>query len=316
MQKARTDAYDACYYGCNDCDDVDWAYNACQMTARARVTGVICDGNLMWNWAERYPIDCLQAVGEFYKADALRSLKQSYRNQLAVIILTILAGIIGAVVTYKIWGCVVVRSKAQVHTRSSYHQAAVQRSNLLCYSAPMKKNTSRSAGRIALLITAFATLIGRSKAFPCTGYGADADQYFINANKTVYGVVHGWFSDCYYYSCGCRRQYRRQGGGGGSGSGSGPGGGSSSSASNGGGCAPSTCTGYDKSPIDFVNATLKHVKDCGFELADEVDGDVNMRIANSMIEKNWWVKISVNRFNMTNNMTDPSITCLHDFADK
>src|SRR5208282_3450741 len=40
MQTARTQAYEPCYDGCDDCDGPDWAYNACAMTARANVTGV------------------------------------------------------------------------------------------------------------------------------------------------------------------------------------------------------------------------------------------------------------------------------------
>jgi hypothetical protein len=277
-QIARTEAYDACYYGCNDCDDTDWAYNACKMTARANVTGVICDGNLMWNWAARYPTECLKAVGEFYKAGALSKLKQTYRNQLAVIILTVLIGIIGAVITYKIWNCTAERCQARARGRSAGYSAGY------------------SAGRFALITTASASIVSHSRAYPCTGYGTIADQYFINANKTLYGVVHGWFSNCYDYPCGCTT--------------------SCSSGDDGGGCSTtcSTCTASDAAPIEYVNATLGHVKACGFELVGVVDGDVNMRVANPLIEKKWWVKISVNEFNLTN-VTDPSIFCLHDFAN-
>jgi hypothetical protein len=303
MQIARTEAYDACYYGCNDCDDTDWAYNACKMTARANVTGVICDGNLMWNWAARYPIDCLKAVGEFYKAEALRKLKQTYRNQLAVIILTVLAGIIGAVITCKIWNCTaaICQARARSHPSSGpfRYQAASKEPSPPPYFLPKMRGGGRSAGRIALITTAFASIVSRSRAYPCTGYGPIADQYFINANQTLYGVVHGWFSDCYDYTCSCTTSCVGGGGDGSEGS-----------------CSTtcSTCTASDAAPIEYVNATLGHVKACGFELVDAVDGDVNMRVANPLIEKKWWVKISVNKFNLTD-VTDPSIFCLHDFAN-
>jgi hypothetical protein len=287
MQIARTEAYDACYYGCNDCDDTNWAYNACKVTARANVTGVICDGNLMWNWAARYPTECLKAVGEFYKAEALSKLKQTYRNQLAVIILTVLSGIIGAVITYKIWSCTAARYQARARPRPSNGPFRIRGGG---------RSAGHSAGRIALITTAFTSIVSSSRAYPYTGYGPIADQYFINANKTLYGVVHGWFSNCYYYTCGCTTSY----------SGGNDGRGYSTTCS--------TCTASDTAPIEYVNATLGHVKACGFELVDAVDGDVNMRVANPLIEKKWWVKISVNEFNLTN-VTDPSIFCLHDFAN-
>ena len=66
-----------------------------------------------------------------------------------------------------------------------------------------------------------------------------------------------------------------------------------------------------------MKATLGRVRACGFELVDAVDavdGDVNMRVANPLIEKEWWVRVSVNKFNLTD-VTDPSIFCLYDFAN-
>src|SRR6187402_929279 len=35
IHQARTDGYEACYNGCNDCHDINFPYNACQKTARA-----------------------------------------------------------------------------------------------------------------------------------------------------------------------------------------------------------------------------------------------------------------------------------------
>jgi hypothetical protein len=71
LRLARTDGYGACYNGCNDCSDINWSYNRCQLTAQAIVPGVNCSGWLMWNWLDRYPTVCLQALGEIYKAEAL-----------------------------------------------------------------------------------------------------------------------------------------------------------------------------------------------------------------------------------------------------
>jgi len=82
MDQARTHAYEACYIGCHNCDDPRFAAAACARTAQAvNVSGVFtCDGSRMWNWKDRYPLACLQAVGEFYKVEALAALKQTYRN--------------------------------------------------------------------------------------------------------------------------------------------------------------------------------------------------------------------------------------------
>jgi hypothetical protein len=195
MQIARTEVYDACYDGCNDCRNTDWAYNACKMTTRANVTGVICDGNLMWNWAARYPTECLKAVGEIYKAEALRKLKQTYRNQLAVIILTVLAGIIGAVIICKIWSCIAARCQTRARSHPSddpsryqaadnepspppyfppRYQAAGNAPNPPPYFPPRMRGggrgASRSAGHIALITAVFASIVSRSRAYPCTGY--------------------------------------------------------------------------------------------------------------------------------------------------
>jgi hypothetical protein len=309
MQEARTNAYDACYFGCNDCGDINWAYNACAMTAKANVTGITCDGNKIWNWEKRYPIECLQAVGEFYKAMALKRLKQSYRNQLAVIILTVLAGLVAFVLVLKIWKkmtwrCKMKADKAREEARV-WPQARVW-SEKKSYSAPEKGLSSakrtkgrRGFGRVMLIFTSFAALFGKTHAYPCTGYSHVADQYFVNANNTIFGVVHGWVSDCYDYICDCSTTCS-----GGDGSA-----GSFSSCTT----TCSTCTAIDKSPSDYVMYTLPKIKRCGFKLVDAVEGDVNLRIANALIEKDLWVKVSVNAYNASGE-TDPSIFCLHGIA--
>ena len=303
MQQARTRAYDACYQGCNDCGDVNWAYNACAMTAKANVTGMTCDGNKMWNWEYRYPIECLQAVGEFYKAMALKKLKQSYRNQLAVTILTILAGILGAILVFNVWRSLTKRCKARADDAREKARVWPQK---VAYSYAEKQSPSskgrnrRGFSRIAVLFTSFAALLGKTGAYPCAGYGSVVDQYFINSNNTLFGVVHGWISDCYDYTCDCTTSC----------SGGDPTTGSSSCSTT---C--STCVGVDEAPSYYVNRTLPKVQACGFKLVDAVEGDVNLRVANALIEKNLWVKISVNTYNISGE-TDPSIACLHDIGTK
>lgn len=302
MQQARTQAYDACYFGCNDCGDVDWAYKACSMTAKANVTGMTCDGNKMWNWEFRYPIECLQAVGEFYKAMALRRLKQSYRNQLALIILTVLAGFLGAILVFNVWRCLTKRCKTRADEAREKARVWLEKESFL--PSQKRSRSSKGAkrrvfGRIAVLFTSFTALFGKTGAYPCAGYNQVVDQYFINANQTLFGVVHGWISDCYDYTCDCSTTC--SGGDGTTGSG--------------GSCTTtcSTCTATDEAPSYYVNRTLPKIQACGFQLVDAVEGDVNLRIANALIEKDLWVKVSVNTYNISG-ATDPSIVCLHDIV--
>ncbi len=47
---------------------------------------------------------------------------------------------------------------------------------------------------------------------------------------------------------------------------------------------------------------------------DNVEDEVSLRIANPLLEKNWRVKISVNRYNVTD-VTDPSVMCLWDIGN-
>src|SRR5206468_2781727 len=75
IETARTQAYGLCYDGCYDCLNVGSIEEACRMTTKTNLSGVICDASKMWTWADRYPIECLQAVGEIYKADALSRKK-------------------------------------------------------------------------------------------------------------------------------------------------------------------------------------------------------------------------------------------------
>jgi hypothetical protein len=290
MQAARTNAYDACYYGCNGCSDTWWAYNACAMTARANVTGVICDGNKLWNWKERYPLECLAAVGEFYKADALRNLKKSYRNRLAIIILTIIAGFLGSVIVYLAWKKITI--SLEERARINYENSRVWLTKKRSTSDLEKRSSStgKSPRKFALL-GGLAIFSGKSNAYPCTGYNAAVDQYFENANKKIFGTVHGYLSDCYDYTCDCVTTC---------------GGGSMPSCTT----SCSTCTAVRTVPTSFVHRVIPKVQSCGFVLADAVEGDVNLRVANALIERNWWVKISVNTYNVTEE-TDPSIMCLH-----
>ena len=265
VNAAKTRAYDPCYNGCDDCDDVNFAYKACAKTASVTVPGIICNANSMWNWAERYPQECLQAVGEIYRAEALGHAMQHARNRLALVILTVAAGLVGGIVTYVLIGWAASRWER------------------------------RSPGKVVMFGAMLGLGVGSTSGYPCTGYGKDDAQYFINANQTLYGTVHGWVSDCYDYSYACGQSC------------TGP------SSIGGTTCTPTYCTGtsFDEPPSYYVGAAMGRVQNCGFEPISTLPGNTSIRIANALIERNLWVKVSVNQLNLTQ-VTDPSIVCLHE----
>jgi hypothetical protein len=156
------------------------------------------------------------------------------------------------------------------------------------------------AGKIfALAAGVIGSLVGPAQGYACYGHGSDANQYFTNTNQTFYGVVHGWVSDCYDQSYVCGQSC----------SSSNSGSGSTMS------CTPIWCTEVevDRTPRDYVTTAAAKVASCGFSLVSGVPNDPTVRIANALIERNLWVKVSVNALNITNS-TDPSIVCLHNIA--
>lgn len=344
MAEARAKAYEPCYLGCSDCGDPSYAFNGCLKTSTAGVAGVLCDGNLMWNWrdSDRYPPECLRALGQQYQADALNSLKQSYRNQLAIITLTVLGGVAGGFLVWWAWRRW-MRNRARKHavedappppqswrswprpvTMPTWRRRApaeravpeeeeeggAEPSSTTETTTPAPTEKTRRTGggkfsRLKLLFTGGLALSGAGKAsaYACTGYDPVYDQYFVNANRTIFGVVHGWFSNCWdervcVQSCSTR----------------------CSSTSSGGQSCSTTCTPNcwyvthsNRAPIQYVNDVLPKVTKCGFQLANSVPGTAGVRVANADIERTWWVKISVNGYNITDpSVTDEMVFCLHD----
>jgi hypothetical protein len=263
----------------------------------------------MWNWEDRYPTICLEALGEIYKAEALVKLKKSYRNQLALIILTVLAGLVGAWVMYKwIWPCwFPIRAATPTWPRSSsaypYHDGPIstrpkrERRKKSFFS--WRKNTA-----VATAATFFVISTHPANAYICYNAAPAADQYFTNTATNISGVIHGWVSNCHQEEIQCGETCR---GGGGSTLNAGAGGGAQA-------CTPDYCPidVMDHPPSYFVNQTAPKVEACGFELVDNVEEEgTPLRVGNPFIEMNRWVKISVNLFNLTDE-TDPSVWCLYD----
>ncbi|KAK0727774.1 hypothetical protein B0T26DRAFT_672399 [Lasiosphaeria miniovina] len=322
---ARSQVYDACYHGCaNDCDDPNFACNACQRTMQA---GAACDGNKMWNWkdADRYPASCLTTIARNMMGDALEQLKKSYRNQYALIVLTVLGGVLGAVITYIVWRRLTM-TKAERREQKMNKKA--KRASLghpaSCRSSSSSSSSSSSAhsragsgsrpgtsssggsgsgiGKKAAM-TAVLGLIGGAKpaqAYACTGRDMTWNQYFVSpvngntgSNVAILGVVHGWFRNCNDKrdcvkrctdTCGtdssghksCRNSCSDD-------------------------CHTTTVT--DRMPKQYVDDIVPRVRACGFTTVDSLASadmaGLTVRVANANIERNHWVRISVNSLNAT-----------------
>ncbi|KAB5535994.1 hypothetical protein GE09DRAFT_337433 [Coniochaeta sp. 2T2.1] len=299
MTAARKEVYDPCYLGCDDCNDPSYSWKACQRTAVQLddvPRGVVCDGNVMWNWRERYPETCLLAVGDILRGEALARRKQTYRNQLAIIILTVLAGLVGGRIVY----CL-MRSWARKRDK----KAASARYQPPAYS---EKAPGARRQRVKLLLTTFLALFGRkASAYSCTGHGQVSNQVFASPNGTIGGVIHGWLSNCYDVttcfpvcttSC----------------SGDAATGGQSCSQSCTTSCYTSTYT--DKAPGDYVLDVVPKVEACGFRMVGGEGPDSPLvRVANADIERCFWVTLSVNGFNVTDaDYTDEMVLCLHQIG--
>ncbi|KAK4442201.1 hypothetical protein QBC34DRAFT_364145 [Podospora aff. communis PSN243] len=313
-RKAHYDVYDACYNGCTSCDDPNFAFNACKTTAQAIVKGVVCDGNLMWNWRveHRYPDPCLSAVATILMGEALERLKQSYRNQYGLIALTVVAGLLAGLLVYKLVRCAAMTPAQRRADRSSLAQSAKK----LAKSAAKARRAGKSSGGGGggkKLFTALLGLLGASRGakaaniYPCAGREPAWYQFFATPDGAIAGVVHGWFSECRDRRD-CTKSCRNV----------------CSTNSSGSRTCKEKCTEncktvvtVERTPKVFVERVVPKVKACGFQMRDAPDGkQLATRVGNAGIERNHWVRISVNGLNVTRaDETDKAVMCLHGIGD-
>ena len=335
-QTARTGTYDSCYLGCNGCDDPNFAWSACELTARADVKGVICDGNKMWNWAaaDRYPESCLAAVAQLLMGEELERIKQGYRTQLALITLTVLGGILGGVIAYFLWRRLtmskrqrkgpksssrsLLRPKTWKQTKTKHtkpheqHPTTTSRRSSSSSSSSSSSarssaaSASRSPTRLSTILTASVVSLAASgtAAYPCTGYSPAQTTYFTSANATISGSVRGWISDCQDRKV-CTQQQCTT---------------SCSTGKDGKQTCTKKCTEQCRTVTDvmrsagsYVDAVLPRVRACGFEVVQVLQGgwgDME-RVGNARLEKDWWVTVEVSGFNVTKKEeTDDGVWCL------
>ncbi|RDL42337.1 uncharacterized protein BP5553_02316 [Venustampulla echinocandica] len=280
---ARTQAYQLCYDGCGDsCLYPSIIADACYTTTKVDLSSsnIICDASKIWFWAERYPIPCLEAVGEIYKADALWWKKFWLR---ALYIFVPVFGLLASLATFLAIEWVVRSWERRPRVTVRRGEVGIR--------APLLPG-------VAVAVLALAVLSTPAAAYPCPSYYPPYDKPFANANGTLYGVIHGWLSDCYdeTYTCGesC----------------------TTSPADGKVTCSPISCTRSRpvKLPADFVNGAAWRVEKCGFRLVDAVPGVVDKRVPNPRIEGALWVKIAVSAFNSTDiggEGLDKGVRCLY-----
>ena len=110
-------------------------------------------------------------------------------------------------------------------------------------------------------------------------------------------MIQGWTSDCYTETVQCGQ--------------------SCTSNTNGGQtCTPTYCTYTyeDASPSYYVKYAAKRVTACGFQLVDNVPEEVSLLRVGNPLERNWWVKVSVSQYNISD-VAGPSVWCLYDFGN-
>ncbi|KAI0144339.1 hypothetical protein GGR57DRAFT_482841 [Xylariaceae sp. FL1272] len=285
MNKARG-VYDACYLGCHDCADPAYSYKACRRTASFRTpdTDSVCDGTVIWNWADRYPEACLRTGGEHLRLEALEALKRSYLNQWALIILTILGGILGGIGVYILWRRITAGMRARAEATETIWPGWRRR----------QASKQRRQGWKRTALTLLPLFAKTASAYACIERPV-ADISFINGNKTISVNVHAWLSDCDDHEICSTSMIGVQ--------------------------TITTCTTFVEvraSPIHYVENIIPQITACGFYPGLPDDAPVpSVRLANPGFEKDWRVRLDVNGYNVTNaEKTDSEISCLHAIGDR
>jgi hypothetical protein len=336
LQEARAKIYDPCYLGCDDCSDPAFAYNACEKTLEVNGgPGVVCHGNLIWNWEDRYPVACLLAIGETIKGESLEYTISGHKNMYMLIPVIVICGILGGGAICCLCLTLTKKRRMRYKDQAQHHGSSwpgrwtqqTQQNSHANMNGYANSNANRNANANSgwkrfFTCAAIASLCGRTHAnaphidtnptravnrstFACTGYAATVDEYFTNADHSISGVVHGWLAKCYAYDCDCHETCHY----------------SEAIKTNArpANCAEhcSTCTGTLRTPQDYVKDVVPQIQGCGFYLTNHVNDLPGLRVANAGIERNWWVRIGVNGYNISHpDKTDRSIWCLHSIGDR
>ncbi|GAW14366.1 hypothetical protein ANO14919_037680 [Xylariales sp. No.14919] len=303
MNQTRIEDYEPCYEGCNDCSDPELSYKACLRTAAIESgdPNITCDGTKIWFWLDRYPPACLRVRGEHYRNIALKKMEQDIK--LRSIILAITFGLIGAKIAYQVWK---YRMKRRAEAREGHWPGWRLR----------ERTTHRCRSVKRVTIGLLTMLSGRASARMCIKHGGIANELLKNGNESIWVHVHSAFGECYdrrechrYWDCGD----------------------SSCEGSPSLKCDPCTdascrppsaelCFNHTHVPRaaqEFVNEILPEMMHCGFRLQEDFEPFPRVRLANPGFEMNWFVRVEVSGFNVTNPWElDEEIICLHSIGDR
>jgi len=300
IRRARNEAYDLCYDGCNDCLDVNMIESACRLTAIVTVPNITCDASQLWTWNEaaKYPFECLTAIGDIFKEDEL-AWKRFWYKPLYFVALVV-AACIGFLVYFVSLNLL---EEFQVFEPRPPVYQAVEPPPPARPQIPARRQSSPTISTpllaVAIILLIFPVQV---QAYACTTQPA-YNALFSSPDDTLYGVIHGWISSCYdeTYSCGesC----------------------TSSASSGQKSCDAIYCSHQRtyKAPRYYVNDAAERVVQCGFRMVDFVPGVVDRRIPNPRIEGSLWVKVAVNKFNGTTGKgeeseVDSMVRCLYNIV--
>ncbi|TPX10040.1 uncharacterized protein E0L32_001237 [Thyridium curvatum] len=291
--QAVQEAYDPCYLGCRDgsCEtDVTFAQRACARTGESHL-GEACNGKHMWNWQERYPAHCLDAVGAIFRDKALADNKASKSRLMGLTVLILIGAFgVGWLIFHFLRRAIAKRHAARAAARSQRRTVS-----------------GRGKGRWRKWSAVLLAVFGRpAQSYPCTQHAPIERRNFANHNNTIRGAVYGALSDCEDSSdChpDCRTKchwsfikFRTV-------------------------ChweCEDVCvtgTRVTRDARSYVASVMQNVYNCGFREEWYLENGLLTRIANPGIESNHWVTISVDGFNVTSpNVTDPAVVCLYNIG--
>lgn len=248
----------------------------------------------MWTWGDdeaKFPQECLGAVGELYREDALRRKRFWFKGLYA---LTLLAFPLGYGIFLGVqW---VLR---EINAAGGNEWGGSPRPRIRTGNASARNIDTRTPLLAAAILA--LVFVPQVEAYACLK-GEAYNLLFTDPSRTLFGVVHGWLSNCHdeSYSCGETCTTTRSGG------------------SNYQDCTTDWCNRerVDKTPQMYVNALVPWIQKCGLRLVDHVPDIIDKRVANPNIEGKFWVKISVNRINNTDGVgLDKYVNCLWWISD-
>ncbi|KAI2635403.1 hypothetical protein GGS21DRAFT_80368 [Xylaria nigripes] len=318
MDKIKTEYYDPCYLGCDNCKDPSYSYNACRKTASILKNNknITCDAMKIWFWEDRYPQACLEAAGNELYQRAVHVMQKSYWK-LLILILPVLgfAYILGWCVR-KGWMKMTADMKANGEKMNhpgwdDPNTAPPDKED----DVEIARRNTRTYRAKKIILVFLPLFLQGARAYICAKHDPSADAYLTNQNRTIFVHVYSWYSECIEGQgctpflcitspCEPNRVPTRCGFGGLEPCDKDP-------SMN---CGPLVFS--RRRPEHYLGRIMPQVTGCGFSVSETDFPAPQLRLANPGLEQNWLVRIDVNGYNVTDpRETDSEIRCLHDIGD-